>query len=165
MTISSDDQIVDLCRHQDDFVFDRGAHWVVRLSNNEVILMDDDRPGVRGHRSAWIRLRTYVGQNGLAVTQLYIQNRGRKEHPMPDNQLGYYFGHQAVSWVGLDSNWRDGSNGTLGYFVLGHISRQTKELICQCWKVPELLPAEFVEGHTREVRPIDPNNPGLIINP
>lgn len=59
--------------------------WIASLSNGETIF-EDCKPG---EEIAWDRLRKYVHQNGLSITQLRVQFQNNSEVKLPANQEGY----------------------------------------------------------------------------
>jgi hypothetical protein len=114
---------------------------------------------------AWRRLKSYCQLHGLFITKMRMRFRSHVETPLPDNQLGYLFMHNAFGAAGLTPRWRDGITGTLDFCLLGYVDRADKKLRVQRWKVPELMRAKFLEGHLEEERPVDPNHPAQILKP
>lgn len=151
-----------LCFEPDGYVLDRW-HLEVTLNNGEKVFQDDYRPGLEP--MAWRRLKSYCVSNSLFITSLRLRFRSHVETPLPDNQKGYFFAHNAFSVVSLQGSWRDGTSSTLDFCLLGYIDRVTGELKVRRWKVPELLPAAFLEGHLEEIRQIEPESPYLILQP
>ena len=149
-----------VCRQADGYVLDRW-HWFVTLNNGETVFQDDYRPGL-AEPMAWRRLRSYCRENNLSITSLKLRFRSHVETPLPDNQKGYFFAHNAMSLVGLTGSIRDGVTSTLDFCLLGYIERATGLLRVTRWKVPELIPSAFMEGGMEEIRPIDHNSPYLI---
>ena len=151
-----------VCRVADGYVLDRW-HWEVRLNNGEVVYQDDYRPGLEP--MAWRRLKAYCQSRRLFITRLILRFRSHVETPLPDNQMGYLFMHSSLGIAGITPRSRDGITGTLGFCLVGYIDRADGKLRVHCWKVPELLRAQFLEGHLEEIRPVDPNHPAQILMP
>jgi hypothetical protein len=59
--------------------------WIASLSNGETIF-EDCKPG---EEIAWDRLRKYVHENGLSITNLRVQFQNGSEVKLPSNQEGY----------------------------------------------------------------------------
>lgn len=143
-----------VCLKQDEYVTDleqgcMTASWRARLSNGDVVIQDDDRPGMDPPQ-AWLRLQDYVRKNGLSITKIWLQFRSNIQADiLPENADGYYFCKQALSFL-------HGSK-TFHFYILG--SLQNGKLVVQRWKVPELV---LVEKEER-----DPATAGvcLILNP
>lgn len=152
----------NLCFQADGYVLDRW-HWFVTLNNGEIVFQDDYRPGL-AEPMAWRRLRNYCRLRNLSITSMKLRFRSHLETPVPDNQKGYFFAHNAMSLVGLNGNWRDGVTATLDFCLVGYIDRVDGQLRVQRLKVPELLRSPFLEGHLEEVRPIDVGSTCLILD-
>lgn len=107
------------------------AHWRVRLSNGEVVLQDDERPGVQP-ASAWQRLAEYVSSQRLTIEALWLVFRSNVVRPLPEHAGGYFFRNSSFgSMVG---------GQTASFFLIGYLHDGI--LRVQKWKVPELLIAE-----------------------
>ena len=74
---------VVLSRRVNEFV--PKSRWIASLSNGETIfedLRDEEEP-------AWERLRRYVEEEGLSITNLRAQFESGKSVPLPAGQEGY----------------------------------------------------------------------------
>lgn len=146
----------------------QSPHWCVTLNDGQVIFQDDCRPGLPAdvHHSAWVRLRTYCRSKGLFISRLHLRNKSNVITPLPANQSGYYFAHQAMGVAGLDDKPLEGiPSGTFSFFILGHVDREDKRLLVRRIKVPELQPARWHNGNPLEERLISPDDDCLILMP
>jgi len=73
---------IALSRSADKFV--PKNRWIASLSNGETIFED----ARRGAQPTWVRLKEYLEENGLSITQLRVQIGGL-EVKLPKNQEGY----------------------------------------------------------------------------
>jgi hypothetical protein len=112
----------------DEYTFER-VRWVVDLSNGERIYQDENRPGV--NPKAWLRLREYVCENHLAITNLFLQFRSNIVTPLPKNAKGYYFVNAILAALG------DGDQRLIHYFNIGYYDGDVIHITK--WQAPELL--------------------------
>lgn len=78
--------------------------WIASLSNGETVF-EDNMPGLK---NAWERLRDYVEENGLSLTQLRVQFKNGSEVKLPPNQEGYFQKKKA---------WSMGSVGGMAHCI------------------------------------------------
>lgn len=120
--------------------------WRANLSNGETVVEDDMRPGIT--KSAWLRLREYVGLNNLTINGISLNFRDKNIKPVPDNAEGYFFIKNAASvW---------GSPDTMGFYIFGYLKGGT--VYTKKYKIPECV--FFEDGH----RTIEEAAKGLILN-
>ena len=81
--------------------------WIVNLSNGQVVF-EDNRPG---HDSAWIRLKKYVKENNLHITNIRLPAYGKNISVVPyrDNNgnpqiSGYWHLKRSNSVLSLNSD-------------------------------------------------------------
>jgi hypothetical protein len=137
-----------VCKVDDEFVRDN-MRWVVRLNNDELVYEDDGRPG-EDPPSAWLRLGQYCRDNGLYITQMWLQFRSARLEVKPANALGYFFAKSVFAVWGEDQSYEAYVAGTLG--ADGKV-RTTR------WRVPELI--ELEQG----TRVVELDSPFLICKP
>lgn len=116
-----------VCIQEDDFIFEK-LRWIAELSNGQRVYQDDGRPGLQEY-SAWIRLKDYCKQEGIYITNLYLQFRSNHVHPLPAKAEGYFFSHKSAifSWGGE----------TYGFYLVGHVEGDVIKV--KEYKVPELI--------------------------
>jgi hypothetical protein len=131
-----------VCFTIDDYIIQRDkSHWFADLSDRTRVFADDERPGLEP--IAWKRLRTYLYQNNLYITQLFIRFRSHSEL-IGSSDVGYMFRR------GLMADVASGVNSQR--FIVGLINNDDK-IITQTWTVPELVRFESeddireIEGH------------------
>lgn len=144
---------MSVCTTPDEFIheleFDRGmALWRARLSNGEIVIQDDYRPGL-AENSAWIRLAAYCEENRLKIEQFWLEFRGNKVCPLKENAEGYFFRK------GILAEWSEPENA-IGVYLMGDLTGE--EVRVEKWWVP---PLEYI---CEEVRPASDSGPSLIRN-
>ncbi len=123
-----------VCKQPDDFTKElevdcQQALWRAELSNGEIIIQDDSRPGCDPPQ-AWLRLATYLQQTTLRIVNLWIQFRSNSAKDiLPKNADGYFFCKRAL---GNSAGGATYHSYLLGALVDGKLTVQT-------WHVPELV--------------------------
>jgi hypothetical protein len=140
-----------LCKNPHDEFISEKLRWIVTLSNGEKIYQDDDRPG-EDEPKTWIRLKEYIKENNLSITNFDLQFITHVEEAAPPNKLGYYF-VQAVDAVAFSGR----VDGTRKYYIIGYLD-QDGLVKTKRWMIPEIIQ---VSGDIREVLEDDPR---LIVN-
>jgi hypothetical protein len=123
------------------------SQWVAELSNGEVAVQDDGRPG-RSPESGWLRLRDYVRENGLRVVNLHLRFRHRVAGSVPPNCEAVYFARKA--------SFTMGDAGTTHQAAIGFV--QGGKLFVEVWEVPALVLSY------REERPVPAEGESLLVN-
>ncbi len=142
-----------VCKREDDFIRD-SPRWTATLSNNEVIYMDDYRPGLE-ESSAWLRLQRYCRENKLHIVEFWLQFRSNRILVEPANADGYYFVKSAWAIWGTDPTSSHHAF-VAGALVDGKV-RGAK------WRLPELEQLERIERDFSGNDEISMRNRGLLI--
>src|SRR5689334_10763684 len=118
-----------ICTREDEFTseqYEKLARWFVRLSNNQIVIQDDGRPGLEYH-SAWMRLKSYLKDSKLKIDKFWVEFRSHRLHNiLPEKADGYFFCKSAAGIWGMKD--------TLEFYLLGHIKNGI--LHVQKWHVP-----------------------------
>ncbi len=127
-----------VCFQIDEYINDRDkTHWFVDLSDGTRVFGDDFRYGPDDR--AWKRLRTYLYENSLYITKLWIRFRSHIEL-MGSSDIGYMFRNGVIASVATGENRER--------FVVGLI--KDNKVHVQVWNVPEIQKCED-ETEEREI--------------
>lgn len=121
--------------------------WIVKLSNGETVIQDDDRPNVKP-RSAWERLGYYCGMNGLYIDEMNLRFRSHIEHVGKDAD-GFFFCLGVFG--GLQKSFNSYLTGTLQDGILEVVK----------WQVPELIKVPFIDEKMVQRR--NPDEAGICL--
>ena len=140
-----------VCTQEDDFTKEK-LKWIATLSNGERVYQDDNRPGEE-ETVAWLRLKKYVNDNELSITNIHIQFFSHIEEAVPSNSLGYYFIRSVDAFA-----FAGDTNNTRHYYIFGSLKEDDRVEIRK-WLVPEIIPV------STEMRNVEKDDRCLIINP
>jgi hypothetical protein len=137
----------EVCFEIDDFINDQDkTHWVVDLSNGKRVYGDDGRPGLE--RVAWKRLRNYLYNNNLYITEMFIRFRSHIES-VGKSEQGYFFKRGILASAYDERQYHK--------FIVGTIKDGL--IHAQTWLVPEIIPEGGIE-----IRGIEHEYESLIFN-
>jgi hypothetical protein len=85
-------------KEEDEFTFEK-CRWLAHLSNGEIIIQDDGRPGMEPP-SAWLRLKEYCKQNNVNIINVSLQFRSNHVSPLPAYADGYFFANKYIAIQG-----------------------------------------------------------------
>jgi hypothetical protein len=122
--------------------------WIATLSNGEIIYQNDNKPEDK-EPSTWKRMKKYVEENLLSITQLSLQFRDHMIH-LPISPIANYFAQGMMGELGKKMNH---------YYIFGYYTLHLKEnyLKCNWYKIPELIITQTLD------KTITPNLENFII--
>lgn len=104
------------------------ALWRAELSNGEIVVQDDNRPGL-SPSSAWLRLSERLSREGLSIRRFWLQFRSHRVEPLPEDADGYFFCRSARKMLG-------GGTATF-YSLIGAMKNGKLEV--HLYSVPSLI--------------------------
>ena len=141
---------MQVCKSEDDFSLEQRlseARWKTKLSNNEIIIQDDNRPGLEP--SSWIRLAQYIYLNKLNIIDFWIEFRSNSIRILPQNAEGYFFRKCILKSFSQSS----------GQYLIGYL--KDNKVIVKHISVPELIEQKEDDEDIREIYECEES---LIIN-
>lgn len=110
---------------EDEFIIEK-PRWAAELSNGLVAYQDDGRGNPP---SAWLRLKDYLQENKINISNFFLQFRSHVEHPFKQTFPAYFFSKKIAGFS---------IGGSQESILIGGMVKP-KIFLVQEWLVPELL--------------------------